>query len=250
MGGRQYRHAMPRARSYTDEQLRSAIGASTSWRGALRALGLSATSAGAMRSVRSHADRLQADYGHFTGQRRWTEGGLRAAAATARSWIDVMAALGLEGGRALAQVKGHAVRLGIDVAHLSEPTAVPGASGTQPDTHHLARAGSLLAAAWFVLCGCEVSWPLEPSRYDLLVCSGAQIRRVQVKTTTARAGDTWKVFLSTARSERRTYAPDEIDDFFVIDGDLDYYLIPLSAVGGLHAIHLSAYQQYRLDRAR
>ncbi|MGC5075461.1 group I intron-associated PD-(D/E)XK endonuclease [Agrococcus sp. DT81.2] len=241
---------MARERTYTDEQLRSAIGASTSWRGALRALGLSATSAGAMRSVRSNADRLQIDYGHFTGQRRWTEGDLRAAAAGACNWIDVMEALGLEGPRALAQVKVHSVRLGIDAAHLTEPIATTRASGPEPGTQHVARAGSLLAAAWFVLCGYEVSWPLEPSRYDLLVCGGAAIHRVQVKTTTARAGDTWKVYLSTARSERRTYAPDEIDDFFVIDGDLNYYLIPISIVGGLHAIHLSAYQQYRLKQAR
>lgn len=45
-----------------------------------------------------------------------------------------------------------------------------------------------------------------------------------------------------------TYDPDEIDYFFAIDGDLDLYLIPIAAVGGLHMIHLSAYSAYHLDR--
>jgi hypothetical protein len=31
---------------------------------------------------------------------------------------------------------------------------------------------------------------------------------------------------------------DEIDDFFIIDGELMCYLIPVAVVGGLHAIHL------------
>ena len=105
----------------------------------------------------------------------------------------------------------------------------------------------MIAAAWFTLCGHEVSWPLEPSRYDLLVCSpDGGFRRVQVKTTSTRVGSTWQVFLSTARRERKTYDPDEVDDFFIIDGNLTFYLIPIAAVGGLHAIHLRAYEQYRV----
>ncbi|WP_407320828.1 group I intron-associated PD-(D/E)XK endonuclease [Isoptericola halotolerans] len=115
-------------------------------------------------------------------------------------------------------------------------------------TAYLGRAGSLLAAAWYTLCGRDVSWPLEPSRYDLLVGTAAEVRRVQVKTTTVRVGDAWKVNLSTSRRERRTYDPDEIDDFFIVDGNLDYYVIPVAAVGGLHLIHLSAYSRFRLTK--
>lgn len=74
------------------------------------------------------------------------------------------------------------------------------------------------------------------------------MRRVQVKTTTTRTGSTWKVYLSTSGRERRTYDPDEIDEFFVIDGDLRQYVIPVAAVGGLHAIHLNAYDQYQVAR--
>jgi hypothetical protein len=199
-----------------------------------------------MRSLRAHADRLGVDYDHFTGQRRWTEDGLRAAIAAAGTWADVVEALGLRGGSGIATVKGHAARLGLDARHLAvrPPAAVD--AEHRPDVAHLDRAGSLLAAAWFALCGHDVSWPLEPSRYDLLVNTDKGIRRVQVKTTTVRVGDTWKVYLSTSRGERKAYDPDEIDDFFVIDGDLNYYLIPVTAVGGLHAIHVSVYARHRL----
>lgn len=117
-----------------------------------------------------------------------------------------------------------------------------------PTRANLARAGSLIAAAWFELCGHPVSWPLEPSRYDLLVWMDAMAARIQVKTTTAKQGTSWTVWISNAGKKRTTYDPDEIDYFFVIDGDFDYYLIPVAAVGGLTAIHLTAYKSYRLPR--
>jgi hypothetical protein len=95
-----------------------------------------------------------------------------------------------------------------------------------------------------------VAWPLEPARYDLLVDTDVAPRRVQVKTTTVRTGTSWTVWLSTTGRERRTYSIDEIDDFFLIDGDLSYYLLPVGAVGGLHGIKLSAYDQYRIRDGR
>jgi hypothetical protein len=244
VSGPNYGAGMARKRAYSDEQLLHAIATSTSWRGVLRELGLVATSAGAMRSVRSQADRLGADCSHFKGQRRWTEEDLCAAIKAARTWSEAVELLGLAAS-AVSAVKGHAARLGLDFEHLkAQPSARNRKIG--PDIAYLDRAGSLLAASWFALCGHAVSWPLEPSRYDLLVCSDEKIRRVQVKTTTVRAGATWKVYLSTSHRERRTYDPDEIDDFFIIDGGLMFYLIPVVAVGGLHAIHLGAYVDYQL----
>lgn len=115
-----------------------------------------------------------------------------------------------------------------------------------PDEANLRRSGSLLAAAWFTLCGHDVSWPLEPARYDLLVTSRTGTHRVQVKTTTVRTGQSWTVWLSSSGKSRRTYAPDEIDQFFVITATLDGYLIPCELVGGLHAINLSAYRDYQV----
>lgn len=236
---------MGRERTYDDQQLSRAVAECRSWRGVLRSLGLSGTSAGAMRSIRSHADRLGLDYGHFTGQRRWTDVELRAATESSHSWAEVAERLGLVGGSSVQTVKGHARRLGLETSHFT-PVPRPETLALMPYRGNLSRAGSMLAAAWFELCGQHVSWPLEPCRYDLLVWRPDGAARIQVKTTAAAtAGDSWTVWLSTTGSERKTYDPDEIDFFFVIDGHLSYYLIPVAAVGGLMAIQLSAYQEYR-----
>lgn len=236
-------------RRYSDSQLIEAVRVSRSWRGALRALGLSATSAAAMRSVRTHANRLGLDYSHFTGQRRWTDQQLVAAIASATSWAQVAQQLGLAGGSSTTTIRGHALRLGLDTTHLTSPRTPQTPIAGRPQRANLARAGSLMAAAWFELCGHSVSWPLEPCRYDLLVWISAAAQRVQVKTTTAKQGGAWTAWISNSGKERATYGPDEIDYFFVIDGDFDYYLIPVAAVGGLTAIRLAAYSEYRLPAA-
>lgn len=237
-------------RRYSDSQLVEAVRASRSWRGVLRVLGLAATSAAAVRSVRAHADRLGLDYGHFTGQRRWTDQQLAAAIPSATSWAQVAGKLGLAGGSSTTTIRGHAVRLGLDTAHLAPPRKPQTPSDPmRPQRANLAKAGSLMAAAWFELCGRSVSWPLEPCRYDLLVWTGVAAQRIQVKTTTVKQGGAWTAWISNSGRERATYDPDEIDYFFVIDGDFGYYLIPVAAVGGLTAIRLAAYSEYRLPAA-
>jgi len=236
-------------RLYSDAQLIDAVKAARSWRGVLRALGLAGTSAAAMRSVRAHAGRLELDYTHFTGQRRWTDQDLAHAINAATTWAQVTKALGLVGGSSMSTIRGHAVRLGLDTAHLS-PVRKRSVSTREmrPELVHLARSGSLMAAAWFELCGCHVSWPLEPCRYDLLVWMDDSARRIQVKTTTVKQGASWTVWISNTGKARTTYDPDEIDCFFVIDGDFNFYLIPVAAVGGLTAIQLSAYREYLVPR--
>jgi hypothetical protein len=242
---------MSRQRSYSDDDLRQAVEAARSWRDVLRRLELKATSSSAMRSVRTHADRLGLDYGHFTGQRRWRDGDLADAIEHSHAWFEVAERLGLKGGSSHATLKGHALRLGIDTEHLQgpPPRTLPlgHMDGLTAQLGHLPRAGNLLAASWFSLCGYDVSWPLEPAVYDLLVAWGDGFARIQVKTTAMRAGDGWMVRL-TRSGTSRTYDPDDVDFFFVIDGDLAYYLIPVGAVGGLQGIHLAAYADYRLDR--
>lgn len=235
---------MGRQPSYDDDDLAAAVARSTSWRGVLRELGLASSSSAAIGSVRGHADRLQLDWTHFT-RRRWTEIELACAVRGARSWSEVARALGLAGGSSAAALRAHALRLGIDTQHLgARPADRSPSVGMEPDLRLLPRAASLLAAGWFTLCGQDVSWPLEPNRYDLVVMLATGPARIQVKTTTARTGSTWTVWLSTTRSGRLTYSPDEIDAFFVIDGDLSYYLIPVSRVAGLHAVHLAAYEEF------
>ncbi|MHA3722738.1 group I intron-associated PD-(D/E)XK endonuclease [Leucobacter sp. HY1910] len=242
-----YRRNMTGRRSYTDAALTAAIAESDSWRGVLRTLGLTSRSAGTMRSVRSHAERLALDFEHFRGQRKWKEAQLREAVQTEASWCQVVAALGV-GIEDVATLKGHALRLGLDTGHLTSHMEAPSAAGL-PNLSRLDRAGPLVAAAWYTLAGYDVSWPLEPCRYDLLVVSGATVRRVQVKTTTVRAGRTWKVYLSSSSGQgrRRTYDPDQIDEFFIVDGDLRCYLIPVGEVGGLHAIHLVQYRKFECE---
>ena len=236
-------------RTYDDAALTAAVAASRSWRGVLRHLGLKATSAAAVRSVKRHVERLELDTSHFTGQRRWSELDLTEAIAASRSWAQVAITLGLSGGSSTTLLKGHAARLGIDVRHFAPASATP-----PPDLvslvaspAHLARAGSCLAAGWFLLCGYDVSWPLEPCRYDLLAVRNEECLRIQVKTTRSMREGAWMVTLSS-HGGLMTYAPDEIDYFFIVDGDLEQYLIPVATVGGRHAISLSAYSQFRIAR--
>jgi hypothetical protein len=241
---------MARPRSYSDADLTNAVSCSRSWREVLRTLGLRATSSSAIRSVRRHADILGLDHAHFTGNRRWTQVQLTEAVGTAASWPEVAEKLGLVAD-STRTLRGHAARLGLDVRHLTAAPAPPQhVFEMSTDLIHLRRAGSLLAASWFTLCGYEVSWPLEPCRYDLVVSTHGCMARVQVKTATRRDGGSWVVWLSTTGRRRATYDPDEIEYFFVVDGDLTYYLIPFSVVGGLHAIHLSSYTNYRVGGSR
>lgn len=170
---------------------------------------------------------------------------MRAAIEGAGTWAEALGRLGVADA-SVTTLKAHAARLGIEAQHLAARPLGSDERGLRPDTANLSRAGSLLAAAWFAMCGHDVAWPLEPSRFDLPVSSAEGIRRVQVKTTTAKAGNSWKVYLSTSGGGRRVYGLDEVDDFFIIDGDLSCYLIPVRVVGGLQAVHLRSYGRYRL----
>jgi hypothetical protein len=240
---------------YTDGDLSNAVRSSRSWRGVLRSLGLTATSAGSMRAVRRRADALGLDYSHFTGQRRWSDGDLADAVEASRTWTEVVDRLGLAstGGSSQALVKSHAARLSLDVAHL---TVTLPAFGESPfsgpaDLHQLDRAGPVLAASWFMLRGYSVAWPLEPCRYDLLAASGEQSYRIQVKTTTSRSGGSWAVRISSTRPRATVvYTPDEVDYFFLVDGDPTFYLIPLRVVGGYQVIYLNRYTSFIVGQQR
>lgn len=231
--------------TYSDDQLAVAVASSHSWRSVLRALGLRGTSAGAIRSVRRRAELLGLDYSHFTG-RRWTDRALAEAVMASDSWADVYARLDLVGDATAAAVRGAALRNGLDTEHLGDRAEQAVPASHEPDLSRLRRAGPLLAAAWFELHGGAVSWPLEPCAYDLLVVTGPEVRRVQVKTTTVPAGNSWTASLSCTSSAGSVYAPDAVDDFFIVAADMSMYLIPMEAVAGRRAVHLSTYQRFRL----
>lgn len=237
---------------YSDEELAAAVAGARSWRGVLRGLGLPAQSSSALRSARRRAEQLGLDHTHFTGQRRWSDRDLAGAVPVSRTWSEVLDRLGLTstGGSSLGSVRAHSARLRLDVGHLDAPRPLEQSPFAAPP-RHLDRAGPMLAAAWFTLRGYGVAWPLEPCRYDLLVSDDRRSHRIQVKTTTTKVDGSWVVRISSTRgSGAAVYTPDEIDHFFVIDGDLTYYLIPLAVVGGYQVIYLRRYLNFVVDRER
>jgi hypothetical protein len=118
-------------------------------------------------------------------------------------------------------------------------------------------AAGTLAATWFALRGCAVSFPTEPTRYDLLADTPQGIMRVQVKTTTCTHKGGWQVGVGhhpDTHSKKNgyvlAYSPDDIDLFFIVDGDMTIYLIPSTAIAGRVSILLRTYRKYIVGHAR
>jgi hypothetical protein len=242
-------------RNWTDSQLAAAVAVSRSWRGVMRELGLSMTSAGTIQLVKRQVSRLGLDTSHFTGQRRWTDAQLRRAVANAYSWRELVLNLGLApgGGDERTRIKAHAIRLGLDLSRLDAPQAHPRLEPElKPDIKHLRYAGTMFAAMWFMLCGCNSSIPIEPATYDLLVSMPAGIKTVQVKTTTHKGRDGWQVQVgrrpySAGKQGRLVpYDPDIVDYFFILDGDLAMYLVPSRVLAGRVVVVLRNYLNYKI----
>jgi hypothetical protein len=254
---------------WTDAGLAEAIGQSTNWRTVMRLLGFGerARSAGAIRIVRRRAEELELDYSHFRGKRRWSDHDLRLAVAECRSWQEVIDRLGLasSGGNVQPHVKSHTIRLGLDTDHLNavshagrQPSeAVPPLCSLPVERKYLRTAAPVTAAAWFMVRGCTVSFPAEPAVYDLLVDTPEGLMRVQVKSTTSKRknGEGWAVGVGhhpdthSKRGRVLAYSPDEIDLFFVMDGDMTMYLIPSRAIAGRVTLLLRTYRKYRVGNA-
>ena len=153
-------------------------------------------------------------------------------------------------------VKSHAIRLGVDFSHLdADAPALDAPGALKPDLRHLREAGASLAAAWFTLCGSSVLFPIEPAVYDLVVSMPGRLSRVQVKTTTHYSRNGWLISIG-----RRPYSigkdaplipydPDVIDYFFMVDGNLNMYLIPSRVIAGRVSILLRAYTKYIVGNA-
>jgi hypothetical protein len=131
------------------------------------------------------------------------------------------------------------------------------ATGLAAQPKFLRVAAGTLAATWFMLRGCPVSFPAEPTRYDLLADTPQGIMRIQVKSTTSATKNGWQVGVghhpdthSKKKGYTLAYSPDEIDLFFIIDGDMTMYLIPSRAIAGRVGILLRTYQKYIVGNAR
>ncbi len=187
------------SRKWTDEHLRRAVATEQSWQGVMRALGLESSSS--MRRVQQHADKLKLDTSHFSGQRRWSDQELREAVAECDSWTEVAEHLRLNSDRRTGiRLRGHAMRLGLDVAHITQgrqPLDRPPSDAYDmgsPRLAELRRAAPSIAAAFFALRGLAVAIPHDQQEYDLLVTTDEGTQRVQVKTTTCRTRTgTWQV---------------------------------------------------------
>ena len=245
-------------RTWSDAQLKDAVAASANWRDVMRALGLNAYSAGAIRIVRRDVARLELDTSHFRGKRIWSDAQLRRAVINAQSWDELLIALGLapaaEDGR--TRVKAHAMRLGLDLTRLENSIASsPGPAEIKPDLRYLRDAATSIASSWFSLCGFNVAIPLEPAVYDLLVSMPDEIKRVQVKTTTYKSKDGWMIQVgrrpySIGNNARLIpYDPELIDLFFIVDGDLSLYLIPSMVIAGRVGLLLRTYTRYIVGNA-
>jgi len=224
-------------------------------------------SAGTIRVVRRRAAELNLDWSHFRGKRQWSDTQLKQAVSESRSWEELLSRLGLSTkGGGVPHIKAHVVRLGLDTSHLNrvshngrQPAEPPAqASALQAQLKYLRVAAGTLAAAWFMIRGCAVSFPAEPARYDLLVDTPQGIKRVQVKTTTTRTPrGGWQVGIghhpdTHSKREGRVlaYSPDEIDLFFIVDGDMTIYLIPIRAIAGRVGILLRTYRKYIVGNVR
>jgi hypothetical protein len=224
----------------------------------MRELGLCVTSAGSLRVVKRRVALLGLDTSHFTGQRIWSDAALKRAAASAYSWDELLAAIGTKSrsGDERVRVKAHALRLGLDLSHLTDQLQETNCQPTlEPALRNLRQAAASLAASWFALHGCAPAIPIEPMVYDLLVSTPDGIKRVQVKTTTYNGKSGWQVAVgrrpySIGNRERQIpYDPELIDWFFIVDGDLTMYLIPSRIIAGRVAILLRTYANYIVGSA-
>lgn len=243
---------------WTDEQLIESVKASEHWRGVMRSLGIQTNSAGVLRRIRRDVARLKLDLSHFKGSRTWSDAELIRAVTNAVTWDDVFTALGLCTPQKSTRLHlmRHAVRLGVDVSRLEDHAPTPVIrwdAGT--DLANLRSAAPSMAAAWFMIRGCTASFPVEPAPFDVLASMPDGVKRVQVKTTTTRNRGSWLARVGRRPHSARNaplipYDPDEIDLFFIVDGDLNMYLIPSRDIAGRTSILVRAYQRYLVGNVK
>jgi hypothetical protein len=233
--------------------LAAAVESCRSWRQVLVKLGLSPNRHA--RRLRDRCDEWNIDYSHFR-YHVFTDEQLVEVLGSAATWAEALSRLGYtaDSGSARATIRKHARRLGLPAPEFAVgPVATGGTISLTPLRSQLRSAGPMLIATTCLLAGHRISWPLEPAPYDLLVDTGAERLRVQVKTCTRLMGGSWNC--SVTRSEyaggasgkrRAWYSPDEIDVFAIIDGDGQIYWIPIGDIIGQTSLSLRRYGAYRV----
>jgi hypothetical protein len=247
---------------WTEDDLRDAAGNATSWADLLRQFGYKPSSTMVRRALRAELQRYEVDTSHFTGQRTWSDQALIEAAAVARSWTDLLSALGLSPtNRSCDSVRTAARRLGVELGRFTlGPKTYGDAIGIdlpdQPGLANLRNAAPSIAATWFLACGRAVSAPCEPEAYDLVADTPGGLKRVQVKSTTSRDGrGNWIARIghrpdgSPSTADLTPYKTDEVDLFFIVDGDLLLYIIPAATVAGKVSLSLQGCKEFIVGNA-
>jgi hypothetical protein len=235
------------------------VAANVTWKAVARSLGLAQS---ATPRLQRHARRLGLSTTHFRGRRRWSDDNLTVAVADSKGWAEVIRRLDIsDTSDTRIRLKGHAIQLGLDIAHL-DPS--PPADETTEDlrdrppdpSRNLRIAAEAIAVAWLTLRGVPVAVPTQQCEYDLLITLSGRQQRVQVKTGTFRGRHgTWQVcvgrrpYVLDKSALKSPYDPDTIDYFFIIDGDGAIYLIPSRVLAGKVAINIGAYERHRVGDA-
>jgi len=263
---------MPRPRKWTDEQLREAVAASSTWQEVVLKIGRT-NNTKARRVVQGHAIRLSLDVSHLPAfepvapvyphdfRFRGIVDDLVAVVPECDSWAQVFRRVGITpSGSGYVSLRNKAMALGLDTSHFrgqrwaSRPVdavEVPFSRDYTPEL--LRRAATARATAWFMERGYTVCVPVEPALYDLVADSDAGLVRVQVKSTTTRdKNGRWVVRIyrmAYKSSVKRTsngarakcaYAPGEIDFFFIVTAAGDNYLMPLAVTRGARTLTLDS----------
>ncbi|TMR96912.1 group I intron-associated PD-(D/E)XK endonuclease [Nonomuraea basaltis] len=238
-------------KTWTDDELVTAVASATSWRGVARDLGLAATGGRQLRILKQRVEELRLDVSHFTGTRRWPRRQLDQAIEHSGTWDAVTKSLGVANiSQNRTTIRRHADKLGITTDHLDPMEEAP-----RPEPahlQHLREAALTIAASWFTLRGFAPSIPLDTRPYDLLVDMRGPVHRVQVKTCMAGSGDVTIAYrlAGTTKGALVPYRASDVDQFFILDGDLAIYLIPIAAVEGRLRISLRKYRRYCVGSAR
>jgi hypothetical protein len=239
---------------WTASDLRVAAEKATSWADLLRQFGYKPSSTSVRQALQDDVRRYEIDTSHFVGQRTWSDRALAEAASTARSWADLLSALGLSpNSRSHDSVRAAARRLGLGLGPFTlGPKTDRDTIGIdlpdQPRPDCLRNAAQCIAAAWFLACGRYVATPSEPGAYDLIVDVPGGLKRVQVKSTTSRdSRGSWIANIghrpdgSSSTADLVPYRADEVDLFLIVDGNLSLYLIPAPTVAGKTSLSLRSY---------
>jgi hypothetical protein len=102
-----------------------------------------------------------------------------------------------------------------------------------------------IAIAWFVKNGCTVSIPLtDCQEYDLVIDDiNGKLYKVQVKTTTFKEFNTYKINLKTCGGNQsfntiKKFDKTKVDLLFIVTCEGDMYLIPTNKITQTNCLKL------------